>query len=312
MKMRFILLVFAAVIFTAVLPSFADNGTVVPEASENREPIWPTVKKEPAESVQTTDSTKEQASGKIFSSSREVVEEGPYMEDAELLFTNFNNAPVKNKPTHYFPLSLSSGSVLVTKVRTYHWNSGNGSVPGTIGIYDTATDTRVCGGQAVGMSANGTSNVFWEALMECPIYPGTEYRVKVSDDASWSYNDGSNGAGMFELYGISPIPEDYVPAPQQNDSYASSDSSSSSGASKDGFRVTYNGNNCLAKVPADSNLYQAGKIVTVLFDPVEYMPGLIFYGWDSGGDGVADYGYSYNTFTMPAEDVELRAICIGK
>ena len=78
-----------------------------------------------------------------------------------------------------------------------------------------------------------------------------------------------------------------------------------------GYKVTYLGNNCLASVPTDEKEYKAGETVTVLFDPVTYMNGLIFYGWDWNNDGIADFGYAYNTFAMPAKDVEMKAICIS-
>ena len=42
-----------------------------------------------------------------------------------------------------------------------------------------------------------------------------------------------------------------------------------------GYKVTYLGNNCLASVPTDEKEYKAGETVTVLFDPVTYMNGLI-------------------------------------
>lgn len=78
-----------------------------------------------------------------------------------------------------------------------------------------------------------------------------------------------------------------------------------------GYKVTYLGNNCLASVPTDENTYKAGETVTVMFDPVTYMNGLIFYGWDWNNDGVADFGYAYNSFSMPSKDVEMKAICIS-
>lgn len=77
-----------------------------------------------------------------------------------------------------------------------------------------------------------------------------------------------------------------------------------------GYKVTYLGNNCLASVPTDENTYRAGDTVSVLFDPVTYMNGLIFYGWDWNNDGVADFGYNYNSFSMPSKNVEMKAICI--
>ena len=62
-------------------------------------------------------------------------------------------------------------------------------------------------------------------------------------------------------------------------------------------------------MPTDSKCYKPGDVVTVLFDPVEYVTGLIFNGWDRDGDGVSDHGYYYNSFVMPAKNVDLYAIC---
>lgn len=78
-----------------------------------------------------------------------------------------------------------------------------------------------------------------------------------------------------------------------------------------GYKVTYVGNNCLASVPTDEKEYKSGELVNVMFDPVTYMNGLIFYGWDWNNDGIADFGYAYNTFNMPAKNVEMKAICIS-
>ena len=75
------------------------------------------------------------------------------------------------------------------------------------------------------------------------------------------------------------------------------------------YTVTYAGNDCLAKVPTDSKCYRLGDLVTLLFEPVEYMQGTIFNGWDMDDDGAADFGYYYNTFAMPGYDVELKAVC---
>ena len=79
----------------------------------------------------------------------------------------------------------------------------------------------------------------------------------------------------------------------------------------EGYKVTYKANNCLASVPEDETVYQEGDEVTVLFDPVEYLDYLVFFGWDINDDGIADFGYNHKNFDMPAEDVELKAICIA-
>jgi len=75
-------------------------------------------------------------------------------------------------------------------------------------------------------------------------------------------------------------------------------------------KVTYEANNCLVVVPTDCNEYGYAERVNVLFQPVQYKTGLIFYGWDWDYDGVADFGYNYSSFLMPDRDVTLRAICI--
>lgn len=86
---------------------------------------------------------------------------------------------------------------------------------------------------------------------------------------------------------------------------------SAGGNGEEGYTVKYYKNNCLALVPEDETVYQYGDEVTVLFEPVEYTNGLIFYGWDWNDDGIADFGYSWRNFTMPAKDVTLKAICIS-
>ncbi len=76
------------------------------------------------------------------------------------------------------------------------------------------------------------------------------------------------------------------------------------------YSVVYNANDCVAEVPTDGNSYAAGDEVTVLFEPIAYKDYLVFYGWDINDDGIADFGYNYKTFTMPAENVELKAVCL--
>lgn len=433
----------------------------------------------------------------------------PAFADEEMLWTNFNTGAVQNGPKLYSgaPMKKDTEPVLITKVRTYHWNNGNGAPAGTISICEDELNNVIGTWPAVNRSGSGRQNVYWEALVDCVMYPGHNYFVKVSDKSTWSYNDESEG-GFYELYGIFPAPEGSVDPARYSNSAAGTlsigqtftmgryeqdnnlsngpepiewqvltvqddralviskyvleiraflensntvtwDTSSMrkwlnddfynsafTGTEKnsillvtnsnpanfkygtyggtdtqdhifllnfeeanryfrtdndrickpsayvrnrlfkpgdsvlwalrapgfadnvtatvgvDGvvdyaglpnymngietyfnvrpafwmktgsapaptvtpqprtcYKVTYAGNNCLAKVPTDSKCYQLGDLVTVLFEPVEYMQGLIFNGWDMDGDNVADFGYYYPTFAMPNRDVELKAIC---
>ena len=446
-----------------------------------------------------------------------------FAEEEELLWTNFNTGAVQSGPKLYSgaPMKKDTEPVLITKVRTYHWNDGYGAPAGTISICEDELANVIGTWQAVGRSGSGRQNVYWEALVDCVMYPGHNYFVKVSDKASWSYNAESEG-GFYELYGIFPAPEGSVdPARYPNSaadtlrvgqtftmgryeqdnnlrtgvepiewqvltlqsdralviskyaletithsemqqstswegssyrkwlndefyntsfneneknkilqvtnenpdnpeygtdggnrtqdrifllsldeakSYFTSDEARKceiteyvkgtfittggiysyyyrrpddygamwmlrtpgsrenmrvlvnmigsielSGSPCDAmlgcdktlftlrpafwiktssaaqpaatpkprtcYKVTYAGNNCLAKVPTDNKCYQLGDLVTVLFEPVEYMQSLIFNGWDMDGDNVADFGYYYPTFAMPNRDVELKAVC---
>ncbi len=461
----------------------------------------------------------------------------PVQAGEELFWSNMNDAPVRNRPPLYKVINVSETEepVLVQRIRTYHWNSGEGAEPGTISVYDG--ETKIGSWQAVGRSGYGAANVYWDALVDVIFSPGHSYTIKDSDLASMSYNEGSDNCGMFEVYGVRPVPEGYIVAapqepvsqpaveespitlvtphsvPQESVSRNSvvsgsntvsavsstamipvdtfqfgryeQDNNTGNGAepidwqvltvlkdrqlvvsryildyrefsdslsgstwdissmrdwlngdfynsaftaaeknsillvtnsnpnnerygtqggsqtqdrifllsideanryfSSSGYRVTrqtsyaqqkydssfgldpsawllrspgsmentsafvngdgsvnyegsyqnlsgipteyavrpafwmstgsacltvkYSGGNCLTKVPTDKKCYKKGDKVTVLFDPVEYVTGLIFNGWDRTGDGTADHGYYYNSFTMPDRDVELTAIC---
>ena len=457
----------------------------------------------------------------------------PVQAGEELFWSNMNDEPVRNRPPLYKVINVGETEepVLVQRIRTYHWNSGEGAEPGMISVYEG--ETKIGSWQAVGRSGHGAANVYWDALVDVIFSPGHSYTIKDSDLASMSYNEGSDNCGMYEVYGVRPLPEGYIIAASQEPaaepaiaespitlvtqeslpqasvsrqtlvsgsstvpttamipaetfqfgryeqdnntgngaepidwqvltvlgdrqlvisryildyrifsdsisgskwdssalrtwlngdfynnaftaaeknsillvtnsnpnnerfgtsgggqtqdrifllssdeanryfstsghrvtrqtSYAQHKYDSSFGLDssawllrspgsmentsafingdgsvnyegsyqnlsgipteyavrpafwmkvKTGFTVKYLGNNCLSVVPTDNNVYQPGDKVTVLFDPVAYIPGLIFNGWDMDGDGVANFGYYYYTFTMPNRNVELKAVC---
>ena len=139
----------------------------------------------------------------------------PVQAGEELFWSNMNDAPVRNRPTLYKTIKVSETEepILIQRIRTYHWNSGEGAEPGTISVYEG--ETKIGTWQAVGRSGYGAANVYWDALVDVIFLPGHSYTIKDSDLASMSYNESSENCGMFEIYGISPVPEGYIVAVPQ-------------------------------------------------------------------------------------------------
>ena len=130
--------------------------------------------------------------------------------EEELLYSNFNSDPVQNGPAEDAQIILngSDDSALITRVRTYHWNDGDGVQAGSICIQEDEQEYQCW--HAVGRSENGKSNIYWEALVDMPFFYGHSYKISVSDNDSWSYNAESGNTGFYELYGTRPIPEGYT------------------------------------------------------------------------------------------------------
>ena len=118
----------------------------------------------------------------------------------EFLWTNMNNDPVKNGTPNFVILVMEEEEpIQLERITTYHWNNGEGAEPGTVSIY--LGDTLLSSWPAVGRSAYGTENVYWDAAVNIILMPGYEYTVRLSDEDSWSYNAASKNCGMIEFYG---------------------------------------------------------------------------------------------------------------
>ncbi len=94
-----------------------------------------------------------------------------------------------------------SESWLVTEIKTYHWNDGNGVTPGTIGLM--ADDGTVLGTwQADGLQGSGgVPDAYWVVNPNIVIPSGT-YTVVDSDPETWSQNSETNGIGMAWGIGV--------------------------------------------------------------------------------------------------------------
>lgn len=119
----------------------------------------------------------------------------------ELIAEIGNILAVQNGPTQPSTFTLDA-PMLMTRLRTYHWNDARGRTPGTIALERP-------GGQRLGPwpafgepGQGGVPNANWVVEPAgVRLQPGT-WRVIDSDAASWSHNAASGGAGFFALYGI--------------------------------------------------------------------------------------------------------------
>ncbi len=128
---------------------------------------------------------------------------GADLEDYPVIKSNFNGSAVQNDPNSYISITVPS-SVWLWSITTYHWNNGRGASPGTISI---ERDGVIVGTwKATGRSGSGVSNVLWDVYPDYILEPGHEYVIRDSDEATWSWNSGTGGAGMMEFRGASQRP----------------------------------------------------------------------------------------------------------
>ena len=127
----------------------------------------------------------------------------------EVEFSNINGDQTQNGPSQLRLLTVNDDPVLVEKVTTYHWNNGLGTDKAeSISIIEYEKvggewqALQTCGTwKATGRSYWAIDNVYWDAYPGFVMMPGHSYVIKPTDTSRWSYNEGSENQGMFELYG---------------------------------------------------------------------------------------------------------------
>jgi hypothetical protein len=120
-------------------------------------------------------------------------------EDVEEIFQVTSIGSAQNGAT---PTTFTVGeSWLVTEIKTYHWNYGDGTTPGTIGLRD-ADGTILGTWQAEGLPGQGdVADAYWVVNPNIVIPPGT-YTIIDSDPDTWAQNAETNGIGMAWGSGI--------------------------------------------------------------------------------------------------------------
>jgi hypothetical protein len=120
---------------------------------------------------------------------------------------------VSNDPPNKTIVTLDK-PVRLTKMMTYHWNSGAGTPPGTLALKNTATGVVQGPWSAIGVKSgwDGSAGSVWPTTSNGPPYlywlsqpnvdvPAGTYEVVDSDPATWSYTSDLNDRGVAFIYG---------------------------------------------------------------------------------------------------------------
>lgn len=116
----------------------------------------------------------------------------------EVMFTITSVGVAENGATKPTIFTIDE-SWLVTEIKTYHWNDGNGVAPGMISL--KSSDGTIYGPwQATGAPGQGgVVNAYWIVNPQVTIPTGT-YSVIDSDPSTWAKNDADTG-GMGMAWG---------------------------------------------------------------------------------------------------------------
>lgn len=115
----------------------------------------------------------------------------------ETVFDNGNISGVSNQPTIPTTFTISE-SLVIYSIQNYHWNGGQGEMPGTIGL-KASDGTEYGPWQTEGTPGQGgVPNAYWTCYPAAKIPAGT-YTIIDSDSATWAQNAGSSGAGFSKV-----------------------------------------------------------------------------------------------------------------
>ena len=110
------------------------------------------------------------------------------------IFNNGNISGVSNgaKSNTYFYVVQTT---TISSILNYHWNSGNGSQPGQIGLRDTRGSILGTWQSKGSNGMRGVKNANWTVYPNITLQPGI-YLITDSEPSTWSQNNGSYGAGF--------------------------------------------------------------------------------------------------------------------
>lgn len=117
----------------------------------------------------------------------------------EVLFELNSIAAVQNRPTRPTTFQFD-GPMHITQIMTYHWNNAQGSQAGEIGL--RSSDGKTYGPwPAMGQPGQGgVPDAYWIVQPNMTV-PAGDYEILDSDEASWSQNGDTGGAGIAKVEG---------------------------------------------------------------------------------------------------------------
>ena len=120
---------------------------------------------------------------------------------SDLFFEVTSLSGVSNDPPNAVTFTVD-WPLVVTLIRTYHWNDGRGtSTLGEIGLIDQEGTTYGPWEATGEIGGSGAPNAYWVVEPNIELPPG-EYMVVDSDPASWSWNEETQGRGITWVYAI--------------------------------------------------------------------------------------------------------------
>ncbi len=119
-------------------------------------------------------------------------------DQAGVILDNMITAPVESVPLKPTRFTLYDTRT-ITQIRTFHWNKGKGSLPGSIALQDK--NKRLIGPwKATGIDDQGVANAYWEVSPDIVLEAGI-YTVLDSEPSTWSRNPAKGDMGIVRVLG---------------------------------------------------------------------------------------------------------------
>ena len=126
----------------------------------------------------------------------------------EVLWSNFNSGAVQNGAPVSVTLDVYT-DVKIQAITTYHWNKGNGELPGSISIWENGDE--IGSWDASARPGSGADNVYWDVFPDIVLEGGHKYDFVDSSPMTWSCNEESEYEGFLEIRGTHDLSDEELP-----------------------------------------------------------------------------------------------------